>query len=364
MGGISEHVFFLSRELRKRGHDVEILTSRIPGYSPKERGTIRVGRGVAFPINKSFSRMTVGIGVSSRINRLLRKNRYDVVHIHGSLAPLLPMAVLRLTRPLPQTKTVATFHAGHGPSLLYRIFKHPMYRRYFSCYDGLIAVSPVAENTMAYFFPGNYRIVPNGVDTEVFSPGKSLLKLPDSPLKLLFVGRFEPKKGLRHLLCAMPRIKRHVPDVKLVVVAGGPMKPYYDKFLTDEVRDSVIFAGEVVGNLRREYYRWCDISITPSIGSESFGITLLEAMGCGKPVVATDIPAFRYVMSEDEGVFTRTCDHEDLARAVLELNDRKADWDKIGRAGRTKALSLSWPKVAGIIEDFFLEIRGRCGSRN
>ena len=134
------------------------------------------------------------------------------------------------------------------------------------------------------------------------------------------------------------------------------MKRYYEKFLTDDTRNSVIFAGEIVGNMRREYYRWCDMSVTPSIGSESFGITLLESMGCAKPVVATDIPAFRFVMSEDEGIFCRTCDHEDLARAVLELYHRKKDWQRIGKAGRTKALSLSWSKVAGLIEDIFVEI--------
>ncbi|MBN2379439.1 glycosyltransferase family 4 protein [candidate division WOR-3 bacterium] len=366
MGGISEHVYSLTRQLGRRGHEVEILTSRIPGSFPRDVKTIRMGRGVAFPINKSFSRMTVGLGIANRVNRLLRSRRYDVIHIHGSLAPVLPMLALRYSCCLEGTKAVATFHAGHGPSMLYRIFKNPMSRNYFTSYDGLIAVSPVAEDTMAHFFPGNYRIIPNGVDTGVFSPGPSALssKLPKSSLKLLFLGRFEPKKGLRHLLCAMPEIKRRVKDVKLVVVGGGPMKPYYDRFISNEIKDAIFFAGEVVGADRAAYYRWCDISVTPSIGAESFGITLLEAMGCGKPVVATDIPAFRYVMGDREGVFVRPCDAEDIARGVLELVECRSQWPAIGKAGRRKAVSYSWSKIARMVEDYFYEVKDRCGSRN
>lgn len=366
VGGISEHVYSLSRELGRRGHEVEVLTSRIPGFVPGDVKVIRMGRGIRLPINKSFSRITFGIGIGARVNRLLRSKRYDVVHVHGSLAPVLPIAVLRFSRDLAETIAVGTFHAGHDPSSLYRIFKKPMRRHFFGCYDGLIAVSPVAEDTMAHFFPGDYRIIPNGVDTEIFLPGKSILdsRLPQSSLKLLFMGRLEPKKGLRHLLCAMPIIKRRIPDVKLVVVGSGFMKPYYDRFIADEVRDCIIFTGEVIGEVRREYYRWCDLSITPSIGAESFGITLLEAMGCAKPVVATDISAFRYVMSEQEGTFVKPCDSADLAHGILELYARKKDWAKVGKAGRRKALAYSWAKVGEMVEDYYIEVRGRCGAKN
>ena len=365
VGGISEHVFFLSRELCRLGHEVEILTSRVPGIPPDEVKVIQIGRGVRIPINKGFTRMTLGLDVGQRISRLLRNRQYEVVHIHGSLAPTLPMAVLERKKSIPHTAAVATFHAGHGPSTLYRVFKNPMRKRHFSFYNGLIAVSPIARDTMAYFFPADYRIIPNGVDTEIFSRGKSSLEgiLPSSSLKLLFTGRFEPKKGLRHLLTAMPLIKKRVPDVKLVVVGKGMMRPYYSRFIADDVRDSITFAGQILGSQRREFYRWCDISVTPSIGAESFGITLLEAMGCGKPVVASDIPAFRNVLSEDEGVFTRPCDPDDLARGILELHDRRRDWPRIAVSGRRKAQNHSWTKIAGMVEEYFLEIRGRLGSR-
>lgn len=362
VGGISEHVFFLSRELGRRGNEVEILTSRIPGPLPNEVSTVRIGRGMALPMNKSFSRITVGAGIWRRISRLLGKNHYDVIHVHGSLAPMLPMAVLHYSRnDKPRTTAIGTFHAGHDPSSLYRVFKYPLRRQFFRYYDGLIAVSPVARDTMAHFFPGNYRIIPNGVDTEMFSPGPSALaeEVPRSSLKLLFMGRFDPKKGLRHLLAAMPLIAERIPDVKLVVCGGGPraMKSYYRRFISPEVSEAIIFAGEIIGAQRAEYYRWCDISLTPSIGAESFGIMLLEAMACGKPVIASDIPAFRHVMSESEGVFVRPSDPVDIARGVTELCSRRKMWKRIGRAGRRKALAYSWSTVAGLIEDYYHERR-------
>jgi len=364
VGGISEHVYCLSRELIRKGHEVEVLTSRIPGKVPEDVPSVRIGRGVSLPINKSFSRITLGVGIWSRINHLLRRKRYDVIHIHGSLAPMLPMAALHYSRnDKKRTVAVGTFHAGHDPSSLYRIFKQPLHRQFFRYYDGLIAVSPVAKDTMSCFFPGDYRIIPNGVDTEVFSPGHSALadRLPSSSLKLLFLGRFEPKKGLRYLLSAMSVIKRRVPDVRLVIVGGGPLKRYYRQFISPEVEDSIYFAGEVIGAERAEYYRWCDLSITPSIGAESFGITLLEAMGCAKPVVATYIPAFRYVMSEKEGIFVKPRDHADLARGVLDLARRRTDWKRVGKAGRRKALGYSWKRIAGMVEDYYQEVRIRRG---
>lgn len=364
VGGISEHVYFLSRELLHRGHEVEVLTSRIPGPSPNDLPAVRIGRSVVLPINKSFSRITLGFGIWARIRDLIRRRRYDVIHVHGSLAPMLPMASLHYSRnDKNRTVAIGTFHAGHDPSSLYRLFKQPLRRQFFRYYDGLIAVSPVAKQTMAHFFPGTYRIIPNGVDTRVFSPGPSALSdlLPRSSLKLLFMGRFDPKKGVRHLLGAMPLVKQHIPDVKLVICGGGPMRSYYNRFITPEIKESIRFAGEIIGDERRDYYRWCDISVTPSIGAESFGIMLLEAMACAKPVVATDIPAFRWVMSETEGVFVKPSDSRDLARGILELAGRRKRWNDIGRRGRRKALCYSWDKVAEMVDGYYKEVRAAKG---
>lgn len=364
VGGISEHVYHLSKALIRRGNQVEVLTSRIPGSAPSEVPTVRMGRGFALPINKSFSRITLGFGLWRQISELLRKNRYQVIHVHGSLAPMLPMAVLHYSRnDKDRTIAVGTFHAGHDPSTLYRIFKYPLRRQYFGYYDGLIAVSRVAEETMSCFFPATYLIIPNGVDTGVFSPGPSALadELPSSSLKLLFMGRFDPKKGVKHLLLAMPLIKQQVPDAVLVVCGGGPMRRYYHRFLSPELRDCIHFKGEVMGAERAHYYRWCDASITPSIGAESFGLTLLEAMGCGKPVVASDIPAFRSVATSKEAVFVKPGNPADIARGVIELARRRNQWSRMGRAGMKKALGYSWSKIAEKVEDYYLEIMNAKG---
>lgn len=358
VGGISEHVHSLSKELIKQGHEVEILTSWIPGMVPEDVPVVRVGRGIRLPINKSFSRITLGIGVWASINRLLKKRKYDVIHVHGSLAPMLPMAVLHYSRNDSQTAAIGTFHAGHDPSSLYKVFKQPLRRQFFRYYDGLIAVSPIAEETMSLFFPGKYTVIPNGVDTDTFSPGTSALEneLPSSSLKLLFMGRFDPKKGIRYLLSALPLIKQIIPDVQLVLCGGGPMKAYYKRYISREIADSIHFAGEITGPQRREFYRWCDISVTPSIGAESFGLTLLEAMACGKPVVASDIPAFRWVMSENEGRFFKPCDSRSLARTVIDLASEEGRMHELALAGRMKALAYSWPSVAKKITDYFLQI--------
>src|SRR5215213_2998994 len=93
LGGICEHVHFFAREARLRGHHVDIITSNLPGALP-EPHVIRIGRSQPVYMNQSQARITIGRGIRKQMRRALRLGRYDVVHVHSPLTPVLPLLAI------------------------------------------------------------------------------------------------------------------------------------------------------------------------------------------------------------------------------------------------------------------------------
>ena len=360
VGGIAEHVHFLAAELRKRGHVVKVLTANVGGRmmecmesTPEEVHVKRIGHGLVVRTNKSFARVTVGWRPVAQIRKYFNEERFDVVHVHGSLAPTLPIAAIQASR----TLNVVTFHAGHDQSLGYALFRSEL-RPYFNAVQGLIAVSETARISCAKYFPGPYHIIPNGIDLTFFRPDAGRVPgMDDGRPRILFVGRFEPRKGLKHLLSAMPEIVKHVPNVELVVVGTGLLGYSYKSYLPPEVQQHVRWAGLVKNEERPKYYASCDVYCSPATGQESFGIVLLEAMATGKPVVASDIDGYRSVMTDGrEGLMVPPCDPPALARAIVSiLLDREAA-RRFAANGLERAQQYSWPALAERVEAYYEEL--------
>ncbi|MFL5487030.1 MAG: glycosyltransferase, partial [Gemmatimonadaceae bacterium] len=105
LGGICEHVHFFAREARARGHHVDIITSNLPGAAP-EPGVIRIGRSQPVYMNQSQARITIGRGIRRQVRKTLRLGRYDIVHVHSPLTPVLPMLAIEEA----DCPVVGTFH--------------------------------------------------------------------------------------------------------------------------------------------------------------------------------------------------------------------------------------------------------------
>ena len=121
--------------------------------------------------------------------------------------------------------------------------------------------------------------------------------------------------------------------------------------------------GVAVEDLPR-YYRSCDIFCAPSIGSESQGIILLEAMASGRPVVASDIPGYRAVVADGvDGLLVRPRDPEALAAALRRLIADPELRERMGAAGMERAIDYSWPKIAARVIGVYEETRAAFGPR-
>lgn len=363
VGGVAEHMRYLSAELRRRGHDVRILTARTPAdgdtvWLPDEDKVRRIGRGVLVPTNGSYARLVVAADPVAQVRRYFREERFDVIHIHGSLAPTLPLCALHAAgadgdRPL----TVFTFHAGHNRNAGYALFR-PLLRRYFRRIDGPVAVSEAARWSTSLYFPGDYTIIPNGIDTNLFRPDVPVpAELADGRPRILFMGRIEPRKGLKYLLMALPEIVRRVPDVELLVVGTGLLGYSYRHYLSHEVEGRVRWVGLVPGEARPGYFAASRVFCSPAVGNESFGIVLLEAMASARPVVASDIAGYRTVMQDGiQGLFHAPCDPAALAAAVVRLLEDPALCQRMGAAGRERAAAFAWPAIAAGVEALYTEL--------
>jgi len=214
--------------------------------------------------------------------------------------------------------------------------------------DVRIAVSEAAREFPARLYPGDYRIIPNGVSVEKYAPAVDSPKVPG---RVLFIGRAERRKGLAVLLRAFAQLRRRRPDATLTV-AGANRQQVIDALRLHPARNG---QGPGVDLTGVEPLGWVDdaekvrrlgeaeVVCAPSLTAESFGIVLAEAMAAGVPVVASDLPGYRAVLQDgacgrlvppDEPGLLAVALEEVLADPVLRL--------RLMSNGLDAAMKLSW----------------------
>lgn len=344
IGGVTEHIYHLANEFEEMGHKVSVLTANIEGdLKPDERRVIRLGKSMVIPMNQSCARITGWVNLSS-LSEIV--NSFDVIHIHGIIAPTLPLFSLKVSR----KTNIFTFHPTFEYSVLYKIFKNYL-NDYFKRIDGKIAVSKTARDSICKYFPGNYRIIPNGVDPNRFKDSAG----EKNPFELLFVGRIEPRKGLQFLIDALPEIKQEFPQVKLTVVGSGYKKMKLN--IPPKIKNSIRFLGFVSPSNLPEIFSRASVFVSPAISGESFGIVLLEAMASGTPVIASDIPGYRCVVRDKKnGLFVAPRNHHDIADKITKLLRDKNLRRELIEGGLSTAKEYSWNTIAKNIIDFYYEI--------
>ncbi|HET9940762.1 MAG TPA: glycosyltransferase [Candidatus Eisenbacteria bacterium] len=346
LGGVTEHVDATAKGLRRRGHDVTVVTSGIPGRPRFEPGTVRVGHNIVLPYNGAQNDMTVGFDLPERLGALFDERRFDVIHVHCPVAPVLPLLTLRLAR----VPVVGTFHSVSS-DLPYRLFGgllRPLYRRI----DHRLAVSTVARDYIQRHFPGAVEVLPNGVDLDRFRPRAP--RGDDRVPTILFVGRLDPRKGLPDLIDACARLD--VP-FRLVVVGDGPLRAPMERRAHRMLDGRVEFAGRVEQDELPDYYAASDVFCTPARSGESFGLVLLEAMATGVPIVATSLPGYRTVLTpEREGILVEPRDSRAMALALRRLLLDPRLRARMGAHGVETARRYGWDGIVERLEEVYASL--------
>ena len=321
-GGVQGQVLGLARSLRALGHAARVLAPW--DGPPPDGGVTPLGNSIPLIANGSVAPIAPDPSCALRTIRALRDEEFDVVHLHEPLVPGPTLTTLLFTdRPL-----VGTFHRA-GASSAYDYLRYPA-RALARRLDLRCAVSADATSTAQRALGGRYEQVFNGIEVERFS--KAALLATDGPT-ILFVGRHEPRKGLATLLAAMDDLPRHL---RLWVAGHGPQ--------TSELRarhfgdPRIEWLGRISDEEKAARLRSADLFVAPSLGGESFGVVLLEAMAASTAIVASDLPGYRNVARPGEqamlvppgnasalaAAIRRVLDDAALSRDLVEAGDQRA----------------------------------------
>ena len=219
---------------------------------------------------------------------------------------------------------------------------------------GRIAVSAAARHFIDRFFPGDYKVIPNGVDLPRYANAVPIARWQDGTPNVLFVGRHEPRKGLLDLLKAHRILRKTGPRSRLLVVGSGPQEREARRYVATRGLQGVEFLGRVSEDAKAQLFRTADVYASPATGGESFGIVLLEAMAAGTPIVCSDIHGYKGVVRRGrEGLLVPPRDPRELAVALDKLIRDPGLREQMGAAGQARAEEFSWPRVTAKVEDYY-----------
>ncbi|MFM8813720.1 MAG: glycosyltransferase family 4 protein [Candidatus Limnocylindrus sp.] len=348
-GGVNDHVGSLYRVLRARGHDVRIITSSHGLQKASEGDIIRVGKGFSVPFNGSMGTITLSPTYLAQMRAILERERFDVLHYHEPFVPFLSLVTLTLSTSV----NVGTFHAFGGLSISYEFGKR-MHGHYAGKLHGRSAVSPAARHFLRRYYPGEYTLVPNGVEPGRYQRAVPIARYRDGVPNILFVGRMEPRKGLIHLLRAFRKLQRDGVRARLLLVGTGPGEREARRYVLTRQLEDVEFLGRVPEAQKAQLFKTADIYVSPATGRESFGIVLLEAMSAGAPIICSDIHGYRGVVRrERDGILVEPGNADALAAAIRRLIDDPALRAQLSRAGEERAQLFTWERVGQAVEEYY-----------
>jgi phosphatidylinositol alpha-mannosyltransferase len=352
-GGVVDHAVAQARALGAVGVDTRLLIGNDPPGSfsrilhprqgrpgPPPPGVIPLGRSVIVPGNGALSNLVLSPRAVPQMRRAFARESFDLIHVHEPLAPMLSPAALALWG----GPAVATFHAAGDSS--WRRLAEPLWGFLLGRIDLRVAVSEQARLAASPYAPGHYEVIPNGVEIpEGIDPG-------NRADRVVFAGRHDPRKGLPVLLRAWSRLRGS--GTRLRVLGADPLAV---RLLLARLRvseEGIDILGFVDDARLTEELATAKLLVAPSLGNESFGMTITRAFACAAPVVASDIPGYREVVTEETGALVPPGDADALAGTIAALLSDEAVRVERGRAARERAMSeYAWPLLARRLADCY-----------
>lgn len=362
-GGVANHIAALERQFIKMGHEVRIIAPVSKAVPTSNDRIICLGKPWPTPSSGSVARITLTPWLSSKVKPMLEREKFDIIHLHEPLVPMLCTTILRLSH----AANVGTFHAmdSRGYNIWWP-FTVVFLKKWFRKLDGRIAVSKPAKDFSSGHFPGEYTIIPNGVDLEYFSPDvPPFEEFRDGKINILFVSRLEKRKGVNYLLSAYQQVRKEIGNCRLILV--GPSTRWsrqYEKRVKRRGLEDIVFAGYVPQEDLPRYYQSADIVCSPATGRESFGLILLEAMAMGKPIVASNIDGYASVATHGvEALMVPPKNKQMLAQALISLATDAQLRQEMGARGKVKAAEYGWEHIAQRVMDYYKAVLNQRSKR-
>lgn len=358
-GGVKNHICDLAKELTNQGNQVYIIA---PSSQPATCSQIENFIQIAdFPRSKRRlipPHILFNLGAIIRLKKILNSEAFDILHIHEPLIPTLCLAALFHKK----TPLFATFHTYYEKGQpLYRSFQ-PILNRWLKQLRGRIAVSSPAKTYIEQYFPYDYKVIPNGINLDRFSSKNNATLTPLTPgyINILFIGHAQFKrKGLLYMLEAFHLLKKDYPWLRLIIAGAvwpGRAQPPELKKTTELSSQDILYLGMVNEETLVSLYQTVDIFCAPSIGNESFGMVLIEAMAAGTPIIASNIKGYASVVqNEKEALLVPPKNSIALAQGIKRLIDDPTLGQTLVAHGKISVQRYVWSRLAKEITDYYVE---------
>ncbi len=367
VGGISPHVYDLSKELVKLGIEVHVVTKATPNAPDEETEAsgVHVHRVhlEKEPDNFVHEIQLLNKATDLRVRKLLEDWRPGgqptIFHAHDWLS-LDSARELKYEYQLPIVATIHATEQGRNRGIHNDLQKYIHEQEYWLTYEAwrVIVCSQFMKSEVHQYFNtpvDKIDVIYNGVDADKFefewteaerAEWRKKFALPEEKI-VMYVGRFVREKGIHVLLNAASAVLAQEPNTKFVIVGGGH-REHFEKFVRwYGLQEKVLFTGFMANRSLHQVYRVADVAVFPSL-YEPFGIVALEGMAAGAAVVASDAGGLREVVLHDEtGTLHFAGNPESLAWAVLKvLRDPKHAAQMQKAARKRLRTEFDWPGIA------------------
>ncbi len=328
------------------GHTVVVVTRSPSGRF--ETDTLRRITIYRLPVFRLLD-----LSIVRYIIKLHRKFRFDI--IHGQWAGIAGFSST-IAGKLLGIPVVLTIHGAGvivNPELNYGLGRSSLGKLYVTgalrMADTIVSVSKHLRNLAVHNWnasPKKIVVVPNFVDINRFNPNlqskqvRKKLKFSDSPI-ILTVRNLNPKDGVQYLIESIPEILKQFGNVNVIIVGEGYARRRLEELARKlKIQDHVCFTGWVSDFELPYYYALCNVFVIPSL-EEGFGISSIEAMACGKPVVGTNVGGIpEVVLNRTTGLLVKAKDSIALARGINQILSNSDEANLMGREGRKRVEQL------------------------
>jgi len=352
-GGIESHVYFLARELVRRGHSVKVITTRTEASSPasEEMDGVQVRRLPSF--GKHFVGWSLG-SVFSAPEITYSAKSFDLIHCHTFASALGgSVAALLYGRPL-----VVTIHSSHFLRLAKNAAMRPPLNLVLRKAQALLSTSKEIDGVVADLVPGSWTVpIVNGIDTATFRPVSGSLEREAGEFVIVCPRRLVTKNGVEFLVRAMGILKDRM-KVRLYITGDGPLAAELGDIAAGlGISDRVVFMGGVENARMPSVYSSADLVVVPSL-VEATSIAALEAMSCERVVAASRVGGLPEIIDERLGFLFEPGRPEAIAETV-QMAARRTDMAELGREARRR-VKENWSigKMTDTHEEIYRKVLG------
>jgi len=358
IGGVENYVYYLSKELVKLGHDINVICANEPEVAENEIiNGIKVKR-------LPYIGKIANTNITPYLPFALSNEDFDILHTHVPTPWSADWS--NIISKFKKKPLIVTYHNDIiGTGIAHYIagfYNSTALKSLLNEVDRIIITQANYLQSSPYLkkYENKIDLIPVGVDVEKFKSFNAN-KNKYTIFFLSLLDEFHKYKGLDYLLKALKHVKKEIPDVKLIIGGKGKLLGYYRKMAYDfGLKDNVEFHGFIPEEKIVEYYSRSSVFVLPSISpkQEGFGIVALEALACETPIISTEIVGVASdVKKSKSGIIIPPKDVDKLVKAIVKILNNENLSKEMGRNGRKLVkTSYTWYKVAKMVERVYRKV--------